>query len=146
MDFNSTTTERYRKSVLMTGLLEGQDCGRSEEKIDFGETLYSSGVSLENDYTAHRIRSKGLYRSEASLIFTPCEDGDLTIQMYLDDKTLPASIRTYSVEFGKTYTFTTAAPAISCPTTADPCCELFVTSSGVAGRYSTVTLTTTKLA
>ena len=78
MNCNSNVNEQFRKSVLVSVDDIGQTIETTnEESLLLGQTVYQSGTALELSESYHRIKRKGLYRADASVIFIPKEDASL---------------------------------------------------------------------
>ena len=108
--------------------------------------MYQSGTALELSESYHRIKRKGLYRADASVIFIPKEDGTVMVRLLLSGCMLPSSQARLSVEKNKYYTITSCAPAFDRIFSLELTPKLELTIAGVPGIVVRTMLSTTKLA
>ena len=112
MNCNSNVNEQFRKSVLVSVDDVGQIIETvNEESLLLGQVVYQSGTALELSESYHRIKRKGLYRADASVVFMPKDDGIITVRMLLSGFMLPSSQIRLTVEKNKYYTSPACAPA-----------------------------------
>lgn len=147
MNCNSNVNEQFRKSVLVSVDDVGQIVETvNEESLFLGQVVYQSGTALELEETYHRIKRKGLYRSEASVIFIPKEDGIVTVRILLDGRMLPSSQVRLTVEKNKYYTIASCVPAVDRSLGFELTQKIELTIAGVRGIVVRTMLSTTKLA
>lgn len=147
MNCNSNVNEQFRKSVLVSVDDIGQMIETTnEESLLLGQAVYQSGTALELSETYHRIKRKGLYRADASVIFIPKEDGTVTVRLLLSGCMLPSSQARLAVEKNKYYTITSCAPAFDRIFSSELTPKLELTIAGVPGIVVRTMLSTTKLA
>ena len=136
-----------RKSVLVSVDDIGQTIETTnEESLLLGQAVYQSGTALELSESYHRIKRKGLYRADASVIFIPKEDGTVTVRLLLSGCMLPSSQARLAVEKNKYYTITSCAPAFDRIFSLELTPKLELTIAGVPGLVIRTMLSTTKLA
>ena len=147
MNCNSNVNEQFRKSVLVSVDDVGQIIETvNEESLLLGQVVYQSGTALELEEAYHRIKRKGLYRSEASVIFIPKEDGIVTVRILLDGRMLPSSQVRLTVEKNKYYTIASCVPAVDRSLGFELTQKIELTIAGVPGIVVRTMLSTTKLA
>ena len=147
MDCNSNVNEQFRKSVLVSVDDAGQMIETTnEESLLLGQAVYQSGTALELSESYHRIKRKGLYRADASVIFIPKEDGTVTVQLLLSGCMLPSSQVRLTVEKNKYYTIFSCVPAFDRIFSLELTPKLELTIAGVPGIVVRTMLSTTKLA
>lgn len=147
MNCNSNVNEQFRKSVLVSVDDAGQIIDTvNEESLLLGRAVYQSGTALELSESYHRIKRKGLYRADASVVFIPKEDGAVTVRMLLDGHALPSSRAHISVEKNKYYTIPSCVPAFDRIFSLELTPRLELTIAGVPGIVVRTMLSTTKLA
>lgn len=108
--------------------------------------MYQSGTALELSESYHRIKRKGLYRADASVVFVPKDDGIITVRMLLSGHLLPSSQARLDVEKNKYYTITSCVPAFDRIFSVELTPKLELTIAGVPGIVVRTMLSTTKLA
>ena len=147
MTCNSNVNEQFRKSVLVSvdDISQMIDT-TNEESLLLGQAVYQSGTALEFSAAYHRIKRKGLYRADASVIFIPKEDGTVTVRLLLSGCMLPSSQARLAVEKNKYYTITSCVPAFDRIFSLELTPKLELTISGVPGIVVRTMLSTTKLA
>lgn len=147
MNCNSNVNEQFRKSVLVSVDDAGQVIDTAnEESLLLGWVVYQSGTALELSDSYHRIKRKGLYRADASVVFVPREDGAVTVRILLNGHALPSSRVHISVEKNKYYTITSCVPAFDRIMSMELTPKLELTIAGVPGIVVRTMLSTTKLA
>ena len=147
MNCNSNVNEQFRKSVLVSVDDAGQVIDTAnEESLLLGWVVYQSGTALELSESYHRIKRKGLYRVDASVVFVPREDGEVTVRILLNGHALPSSQVHLSVEKNKYYTITSCVPAFDRIMSMELTPKLELTIAGVPGIVVRTMLSTTKLA
>ena len=147
MNCNSNANEQFRKSVLVSVDDTGQIIDTAnEESLFLGQAVYQSGTALEMSESYHRIKRKGLYRADASVVFIPKEDGAVTVRLLLDGHALPSSRVNLSVEKNKYYTIPSCVPAFDRIFSLELTPKLELTIAGVPGIVIRTMLSTTKLA
>lgn len=147
MNCNSNVNEQFRKSVLVSVDDAGQVIDTAnEESLLLGWVVYQSGTALELSESYHRIKRKGLYRVDASVVFVPREDGEVTVRILLNGHALPSSRVRLSVEKNKYYTITSCVPAFDRIMSMELTPKLELTIAGVPGIVVRTMLSTTKLA
>lgn len=148
MNCNSNVNEQFRKSVLVSvGDVEQiYDNVNEESPLLLGQVVYQSGTALELSESYHRIKRKGLYRADASVVFIPKDDGIITVRMLLSGCMLPSSQTRLTVEKNKYYTITSCVPAFDQVFSLELTPKLELTISGVPGIVVRTMLSTTKLA
>ena len=148
MNCNSNVNEQFRKSVLVSvdDVEQIYDNVNEESPLLLGQVVYQSGTALELSESYHRIKRKGLYRADASVIFIPKEDGIMTVRLLLSGCMLPSSQARLSVEKNKYYTITSCAPAFDRIMSMEFTPKLELTIAGVPGIVVRTMLSTTKLA
>lgn len=147
MNCNSNVNEQFRKSVLVSVDDAGQIIETvNEESLLLGQVVYQSGTALELSESYHRIKRKGLYRADASVVFMPTDDGIITVRMLLSGCMLPSSKTHLTVEKNKYYTIPSCAPAFDRAFSLELIPKLELTISGVPGIVVRTMLSTTKLA
>ena len=147
MNCNSNVNEQFRKSVLVSVDDIGQTIETTnEESLLLGQAVYQSGTALELSEFYHRIKRKGLYRADASVIFIPKEDGTVTVRLLLSGCMLPSSQARLAVEKNKYYTITSCVPAFDLIFSLELTPKLELTIAGVPGIVVHTMLSTTKLA
>lgn len=86
MNCNSNVNEQFRKSVLVSVDDVGQIIDTAnEESLLLGQVVYQSGTALELSESYHRIKRKGLYRADASVVFVPRMMASSQFECYLVD-------------------------------------------------------------
>ena len=147
MNCNSNVNEQFRKSVLVSVDDAGQVIDTAnEESLLLGWVVYQSGTALELSEYYHRIKRKGLYRADASVVFVPREDGAVTVRILLNGHALPSSRTHLSVEQNKYYTIASCVPAFDRIMSMELTPKLELTIAGVPGIVVRTMLSTTKLA
>ena len=148
MDCNSNVNEQFRKSVLVSvdDVEQIYDNVNEESPLLLGQVVYQSGTALELSESYHRIKRKGLYRADASVVFIPKDDGIITVRMLLSGCMLPSSKMRLTVEKNKYYTITSCAPAFDRIFSLELTPKLELTIAGVPGIVVRTMLSTTKLA
>ena len=148
MNCNSNVNEQFRKSVLVSvdDVEQIYDNVNEELPLLLGQVVYQSGTALELSESYHRIKRKGLYRADASVIFIPKEDGTVTVRLLLSGCMLPSSQARLAVEKNKYYTITSCAPAFDRIFSLELTPKLELTIAGVPGIVVRTMLSTTKLA
>lgn len=147
MNCNSNVNEQFRKSVLVSvndidQIIETVN----EESLLLGQAVYQSGTALELSESYHRIKRKGLYRADASVVFIPKDDGIITVRMLLSGCMLPSSQVRIAVEKNKYYTIPSCVPAFDRVFSLELTPKLELTIAGVPGMVVRTMLSTTKLA
>lgn len=147
MNCNSNVNEQFRKSVLVSvndidQIIETVN----EESLLLGQAVYQSGTALELSESYHRIKRKGLYRADASVVFIPKDDGIITVRMLLSGCMLPSSQARIAVEKNKYYTIHSCVPAFDRVFSLELTPKLELTIAGVSGMVVRTMLSTTKLA
>ena len=148
MNCNSNVNEQFRKSVLVSvdDVEQIYDNVNEEAPLLLGQVVYQSGTALELSESYHRIKRKGLYRADASVVFIPKDDGIITVRMLLSGCMLPSSKTRLTVEKNKYYTITSCVPAFDRIFSLELTPKLELTISGVPGIVVRTMLSTTKLA
>ena len=148
MDCNSNVNEQFRKSVLVSvdDVEQIYDNVNEELPLLLGQVVYQSGTALELSESYHRIKRKGLYRADASVVFIPKDDGIITVRMLLSGCMLPSSKTRLTVEKNKYYTITSCVPAFDRIFSLELTPKLELTIAGVPGIVVRTMLSTTKLA
>ena len=148
MDCNSNVNEQFRKSVLVSvdDVEQIYDNVNEESPLLLGQVVYQSGTALELSESCHRIKRKGLYRADASVVFIPKDDGIITVRMLLSGCMLPSSKTRLTVEKNKYYTITSCVPAFDRIFSLELTPKLELTIAGVPGIVVRTMLSTTKLA
>ena len=148
MDCNSNVNEQFRKSVLVSvdDVEQIYDNVNEESPLLLGQVVYQSGTALELSESYHRIKRKGLYRADASVVFIPKDDGIITVRMLLSGCMLPSSKTRLTVEKNKYYTITSCVPAFDRIFSLEITPKLELTIAGVPGIVVRTMLSTTKLA
>ena len=148
MDCNSNVNEQFRKSVLVSvdDIEQIYDNVNEESPLLLGQVVYQSGTALELSESYHRIKRKGLYRADASVVFIPKDDGIITVRMLLSGCMLPSSKTRLTVEKNKYYTITSCVPAFDRIFSLELTPKLELTIAGVPGIIVRTMLSTTKLA
>lgn len=147
MNCNSNVNEQFRKSVLVSvndidQIIETVN----EESLLLGQAVYQSGTALELSESYHRIKRKGLYRADASVVFIPKDDGIIIVRMLLSGCMLPSSQVRIAVEKNKYYTIPSCVPAFDRVFSLELTPKLELTIAGVPGMVVRTMLSTTKLA
>ena len=148
MNCNSNVNEQFRKSVLVSvdDVEQIYDNVNEESPLLLGQVVYQSGTALELSESYHRIKRKGLYRADASVVFIPKDDGIITVRMLLSGCMLPSSQARLAVEKNKYYTITSCVPAFDRIFSLELTPKLELTIAGVPGIVVRTMLSTTKLA
>lgn len=148
MNCNSNVNEQFRKSVLVSvdDVEQIYDNVNEESPLLLGQVVYQSGTALELSESYHRIKRKGLYRADASVVFIPKDDGIITVRMLLSGCMLPSSKTRLTVEKNKYYTILSCAPAFDRVFSLELTPKLELTIAGVPGIVVRTMLSTTKLA
>ena len=148
MNCNSNVNEQFRKSVLVSvdDVEQIYDNVNEESPLLLGQVVYQSGTALELSEYYHRIKRKGLYRADASVVFIPKDDGIITVRMLLSGCMLPSSQTRLTVEKNKYYTIHSCVPAFDRVFSLELTPKLELTISGVPGIVVRTMLSTTKLA
>ena len=148
MNCNSNVNEQFRKSVLVSvdDIEQIYDNVNEESPLLLGQVVYQSGTALELSESYHRIKRKGLYRADASVVFIPKDDGIITVRMLLSGCMLPSSKTRLTVEKNKYYTILSCVPAFDRIFSLELTPKLELTISGVPGIVVRTMLSTTKLA
>lgn len=148
MNCNSNVNEQFRKSVLVSvdDVEQIYDNVNEESPLLLGQVVYQSGTALELSESYHRIKRKGLYRADASVVFIPKDDGIITVRVLLSGCMLPSSQTRLTVEKNKYYTITSCVPAFDRVFSLELTPKLELTISGVPGIVVRTMLSTTKLA
>ena len=148
MNCNSNVNEQFRKSVLVSvdDVEQIYDNVNEESPLLLGQVVYQSGTALELSESYHRIKRKGLYRADASVVFIPKDDGIITVRMLLSGCMLPSSKTRLTVEKNKYYTITSCVPAFDRIFSLELTPKLELTLAGVPGIVVRTMLSTTKLA
>lgn len=147
MNCNSNVNEQFRKSVLVSVDDVGQIIETvNEESLLLGQAVYQSGTALELSESYHRIKRKGLYRADASVVFIPNDDGIITVRMLLSGRMLPSSQVRLTVEKNKYYSIPSCVPAFDRVFSLELTPKLELTIAGVPGIVVRTMLSTTKLA
>ena len=148
MDCNSNVNEQFRKSVLVSvdDVEQIYDNVNEESPLLLGQVVYQSGTALELSESYHRIKRKGLYRADASVVFIPKDDGIITVRMLLSGCMLPSSKTRLTVEKNKYYTIASCVPAFDRIFSLELTPKLELTIAGVPGIVVRTMLSTTKLA
>lgn len=148
MNCNSNVNEQFRKSVLVSvdDVEQIYDNVNEESSLLLGQVVYQSGTALELSESYHRIKRKGLYRADASVVFIPKDDGIITVRMLLSGCMLPSSKTRLTVEKNKYYTITSCVPAFDRIFSLELTPKLELTIAGVPGIVVRTMLSTTKLA
>lgn len=148
MNCNSNVNEQFRKSVLVSvdDVEQIYDNVNEESPLLLGQVVYQSGTALELSESYHRIKRKGLYRADASVVFIPKDDGIITVRMLLSGCMLPSSKTRLTVEKNKYYTILSCVPAFDRIFSLELTPKLELTISGVPGIVVRTMLSTTKLA
>ena len=148
MDYNSNVNEQFRKSVLVSvdDVEQIYDNVNEESPLLLGQVVYQSGTALELSESYHRIKRKGLYRADASVVFIPKDDGIITVRMLLSGCMLPSSKTRLTVEKNKYYTILSCVPAFDRVFSLELTPKLELTIAGVPGIVVRTMLSTTKLA
>lgn len=148
MNCNSNVNEQFRKSVLVSvdDVEQIYDNVNEESPLLLGQVVYQSGTALELSGSYHRIKRKGLYRADASVVFIPKDDGIITVRMLLSGCMLPSSQTRLTVEKNKYYTITSCVPAFDRVFSLELTPKLELTIAGVPGIVVRTMLSTTKLA
>ena len=148
MNCNSNVNEQFRKSVLVSvdDVEQIYDNVNEESPLLLGQVVYQSGTALELSESYHRIKRKGLYRADASVVFIPKDDGIITVRMLLSGCMLPSSKTRLTVEKNKYYTILSCAPAFDRIFSLEITPKLELTIAGVPGIVVRTMLSTTKLA
>ena len=148
MNCNSNVNEQFRKSVLVSvdDVEQIYDNVNEESSLLLGQVVYQSGTALELSESYHRIKRKGLYRADASVVFIPKDDGIITVRMLLSGCMLPSSKTRLTVEKNKYYTILSCVPAFDRVFSLELTPKLELTITGVPGIVVRTMLSTTKLA
>ena len=148
MNCNSNVNEQFRKSVLVSveDVEQIYDSVNEESPLLLGQVVYQSGTALELSESYHRIKRKGLYRADASVVFIPKDDGIITVRMLLSGCMLPSSKTRLTVEKNKYYTILSCVPAFDRVFSLELTPKLELTIAGVPGIVVRTMLSTTKLA
>ena len=148
MNCNSNVNEQFRKSVLVSvdDVEQIYDNVNEELPLLLGQVVYQSGTALELSESYHRIKRKGLYRADASVVFIPKDDGIITVRMLLSGCMLPSSKTRLTVEKSKYYTILSCVPAFDRVFSLELTPKLELTIAGVPGIVVRTMLSTTKLA
>lgn len=148
MNCNSNVNEQFRKSVLVSvdDVEQIYDNVNEESPLLLGQVVYQSGTALELSESYHRIKRKGLYRADASVVFIPKDDGIITVRMLLSGCMLPSSKTRLTVEKNKYYTILSCVPAFDRIFSLELTPKLELTIAGVPGIVVRTMLSTTKLA
>lgn len=148
MNCNSNVNEQFRKSVLVSvdDVEQIYDNVNEELSLLLGQVVYQSGTALELSESYHRIKRKGLYRADASVVFIPKDDGIITVRMLLSGCMLPSSKTRLTVEKNKYYTILSCVPAFDRVLSLELTPKLELTIAGVPGIVVRTMLSTTKLA
>ena len=148
MNCNSNVNEQFRKSVLVSvdDVEQIYDNVNEESPLLLGQVVYQSGTALELSESYHRIKRKGLYRADASVVFIPKDDGIITVRMLLSGCMLPSSKTRLTVEKNKYYTILSCVPAFDRVFSLELTPKLELTLPGVPGIVVRTMLSTTKLA
>ena len=148
MNCNSNVNEQFRKSVLVSvdDVEQIYDNVNEESPLLLGQVVYQSGTALDLSESYHRIKRKGLYRADASVVFIPKDDGIITVRMLLSGCMLPSSQTRLTVEKNKYYTITSCVPAFDRVFSLELTPKLELTIAGVPGIVVRTMLSTTKLA
>ena len=148
MNCNSNVNEQFRKSVLVSvdDVEQIYDNVNEESPLLLGQVVYQSGTALELSESYHRIKRKGLYRADASVVFIPKDDGIITVRMLLSGCMLPSSKTRLTVEKNKYYTILSCVPAFDRIFSLELMPKLELTIAGVPGIVVRTMLSTTKLA
>ena len=148
MNCNSNVNEQFRKSVLVSvdDVEQIYDNVNEEAPLLLGQVVYQSGTALELSESYHRIKRKGLYRADASVVFIPKDDGIITVRMLLSGCMLPSSQARLAVEKNKYYTISSCVPAFDRIFSLELTPKLELTIAGVPGIVVRTMLSTTKLA
>ena len=148
MDCNSNVNEQFRKSVLVSvnDVEQIYDNVNEESPLLLGQVVYQSGTALELSESYHRIKRKGLYRADASVVFIPKDNGIITVRMLLSGCMLPSSKTRLTVEKNKYYTITSCVPAFDRIFSLELTPKLELTIAGMPGIVVRTMLSTTKLA
>ena len=148
MNYNSNVNEQFRKSVLVSvdDVEQIYDNVNEESPLLLGQVVYQSGTALELSESYHRIKRKGLYRADASVVFIPKDDGIITVRMLLSGCMLPSSKTRLTVEKNKYYTILSCVPAFDRVFSLELTPKLELTIAGVPGIVVRTMLSTTKLA
>lgn len=148
MNCNSNVNEQFRKSVLVSvdDVEQIYNNVNEESSLLLGQVVYQSGTALELSESYHRIKRKGLYRADASVVFIPKDDGIITVRMLLSGCMLPSSKTRLTVEKNKYYTITSCVPAFDRIFSLELTPKLELTIAGVPGIVVRTMLSTTKLA
>ena len=148
MNCNSNVNEQFRKSVLVSvdDVEQIYDNVNEESPLLLGQVVYQSGTALELSESYHRIKRKGLYRADASIVFIPKDDGIITVRLLLSGCMLPSSQARLAVEKNKYYTITSCVPAFDRIFSLELTPKLELTIAGVPGIVVRTMLSTTKLA
>lgn len=148
MNCNSNVNEQFRKSVLVSvdDVEQIYDNVNEESPLLLGQVVYQSGTALELSESYHRIKRKGLYRADASVVFIPKDDGIITVRMLLSGCMLPSSKTRLTVEKNKYYTILSCVPAFDRVFSLELTPKLELTITGVPGIVVRTMLSTTKLA
>ena len=148
MNCNSNVNEQFRKSVLVSvdDVEQIYDNANEESSLLLGQVVYQSGTALELSESYHRIKRKGLYRADASVVFIPKDDGIITVRMLLSGCMLPSSKTRLTVEKNKYYTILSCVPAFDRVFSLELTPKLELTIAGVPGIVVRTMLSTTKLA
>ena len=148
MNCNSNVNEQFRKSVLVSvdDVEQIYNNVNEESPLLLGQVVYQSGTALELSDSYHRIKRKGLYRADASVVFIPKDDGIITVRMLLSGCMLPSSKTRLTVEKNKYYTITSCVPAFDRIFSLELTPKLELTIAGVPGIVVRTMLSTTKLA
>ena len=148
MNCNSNVNEQFRKSVLVSvdDVEQIYDNANEESSLLLGQVVYQSGTALELSESYHRIKRKGLYRADASVVFIPKDDGIITVRMLLSGCMLPSSKTRITVEKNKYYTILSCVPAFDRVFSLELTPKLELTIAGVPGIVVRTMLSTTKLA
>ena len=148
MNCNSNVNEQFRKSVLVSvdDVEQIYDNVNEESQLLLGQVVYQSGTALELSEYYHRIKRKGLYRADASVVFIPKDNGIITVRMLLSGCMLPSSKTRLTVEKNKYYTILSCVPAFDRVFSLELTPKLELTIAGVPGIVVRTMLSTTKLA
>ena len=148
MNCNSNVNEQFRKSVLVSvdDVEQIYDNVNEESPLLLGQVVYQSGTALELSESYHRIKRKGLYRADASVVFIPKDDGIITVRMLLSGCMLPSSKTRLTVEKNKYCTILSCVPAFDRVFSLELTPKLELTIAGVPGIVVRTMLSTTKLA
>ena len=148
MNCSSNVNEQFRKSVLVSvdDVEQIYDNVNEESSLLLGQVVYQSGTALELSESYHRIKRKGLYRADASVVFIPKDDGIITVRMLLSGCMLPSSKTRLTVEKNKYYTILSCVPAFDRVFSLELTPKLELTIAGVPGIVVRTMLSTTKLA